>query len=252
MSKLKLRKYITESFGEHLKNNYGKYLAGAAAGATGGLYAGGQGMLGDAVKTNVQDLGYNVATDLLGRGISNASIENNLENPILKNLGLGQIKLAQGITDFTNANEHPIDIANRNVAASDALNSRVLDTAGSDAMYLLHRLQKALTPVQETTTITEAVHANHPWLDKRPKVPGDTHNKDGNWLKNVQDSRNELAQKIKANRVERDKGLNSGYNDNMARLRSATGDFYDKNTGAENINKQKFGSIPRIISSAKI
>lgn len=146
MPKLKLRKYITESFGEHLKNNYGKYLAGAAAGATGGLYAGGQGMLGDAVKTNVQDLGFNAAADLLGRGISNASIENNLENPLLKNLGLGQIKLARGISDFTNANEHPIEVANRNDAANAALNSRILDTAGSDISYLVNRLQKALTP----------------------------------------------------------------------------------------------------------
>lgn len=146
MPKLKLRKYITESFGEHLKNNYGKYLAGAAAGATGGLYAGGQGMLGDNVKTNVQDLGYNAAADLLGRGISNASIENNLENPLLKNLGLGQIKLAQGISNFTNANEHPIEVANRNDAANAALNSRIIDTAGSDISYLVNRLQKALTP----------------------------------------------------------------------------------------------------------
>ena len=146
MAKIKLRRYITEGFGEHLKNNYGKYLAGAAAGATGGVYAGGQGVLGDDIKTNVQDLGFNTAADLLGRGITNTSVENYLENPIQSKLGLAQIKLAKGISDFTNANESPIDISNRNPEATDKLSSRVFDSAGNDISYLVNRLHKALTP----------------------------------------------------------------------------------------------------------
>ena len=101
--------------------------------------------------------------------------------------------------------------------------------------------------------ITEAVHANHPYLDKRPRKPGDTYNESGNWLHNVKQSRNELAKSIVNYRQKRQLGdSNAAFNDNMARLLSVTGgDMAGGKTGAENINKQKFGSIPRIISSAK-
>ena len=148
MPKLKLRKYITEGFVDHLKNNYGKYLAGAAAGATGGVYAGGQGYLGDDVKTNVQDLGYKAATDLIGRGLTNNTIENSVENPMLKDLGVAQIKLANGINNFTNVTESPLSISDRNPEANQQLASRVFDSAGNDITYLLKRLHKAVTPDQ--------------------------------------------------------------------------------------------------------
>ncbi len=147
MSKLKLRKYITEGFSEHLRNNYGKYLAGAAAaGATGGVYAGGQGMLGDNIRDNVQDLGFKAAADLLGRGISNNTIENRLENPVQQQLGLAQLKLAKGISDFTNANESPYDVSSRNPEATNELSSKLLNAAGGDISYLVNRLHRALTP----------------------------------------------------------------------------------------------------------
>ena len=148
MPKLKLRKYITEGFADHLKNNYGKYLAGAAAGATGGVYAGGQGYLGDDVKTNVQDLGYKAAADLIGRGLTNNTIENSIENPMLKDLGVAQIKLANGINNFTNVTESPFAVSNRNTEANEKLNSRFFDAAGNDITYLLKRLHKAVNPDQ--------------------------------------------------------------------------------------------------------
>ena len=148
MPKLKLRKYITEGFADHMRNNYGKYLAGAAAGATGGVYAGGRGYLGDDIKTNVQDLGYKAAADLVGRGLTNATIENSIENPLLKNLGVGQIQLGNSIADFTNAKESPFEISNRNPEVNEKLNSRLFDAAGNDITYLLKRLHKAVTPEQ--------------------------------------------------------------------------------------------------------
>ena len=146
MAKIKLRRYITEGFGEHLKNNYGKYLAGAAAGATGGVYAGGQGVLGDDIKTNVQDLGYKAASDLFGRAISNSNIQNYFENPLQNRLGLVQANLAHGISDFTNVNESPLAVANRNPEASAQVNSKMADAVGNDISYLVNRLHKALTP----------------------------------------------------------------------------------------------------------
>ena len=145
MAKIKLRRYITEGFGEHLKNNYGKYLAGAAAGATGGVYAGGQGVLGDDIKTNIQDLGYKAAADLYGRGFSNNSIENSFENPILSKLGEGQQHLARGIMNFSNADDSAFNIGDRNPEATENLKSRIQDSIGNDAAYLVNRLHRALS-----------------------------------------------------------------------------------------------------------
>ena len=112
-------------------------------------------------------------------------------------------------------------------------------------------IKKALLEGHTPEVIVEAVHANHPHLDKKPGTPGDTHNKTGDWLHNVKDYRNELAKDIRAHRTKRDAGMDPAFHDNMARLRSSNANFFDKNIGVEHVNKQKFSSIPRLISSAK-
>jgi len=63
--KIDIKKYLLEEgIVDHLKNNYGKYIVGGAAGALGATYAAGQGYLGVDAQDSVQDYIGDVSQNL--------------------------------------------------------------------------------------------------------------------------------------------------------------------------------------------
>ncbi len=63
---------IEEGIVDHLKNNYGKYVAGLAAAGTAGTYAAGKGLLGVEAQDAVQDFAGEASADLHNASTANA------------------------------------------------------------------------------------------------------------------------------------------------------------------------------------
>ena len=199
MPKLKLRKYITEGFADHLKNNYGKYLAGTL----GGMVTGG--VLGDIAGGMVDGVGIAQEHPNYSREQIEAEIKRRVSNGnayLLDGLqyGIAGGGILGGLYGFNKANQKK--------------------TISENTMQI--EIKKASPEV-----IVEAVHANHPNLDKRiitngEKLYGTGFRKNGSNEHmaynggTVSENRAELANSIRETRKLRDEArANITGNQNM-------------------------------------